>query len=108
MVTIEEFSKIELRIGKIVEVEDLEGARKPVYAMKVDLGELGIRSIAAGIKDVYSKDQLLGKYVVVVANLDQKRIANFVSEGMVLAAEDESGISLLGPDKELRPGSRVR
>ncbi|EET90223.1 MAG: tRNA-binding protein [Candidatus Micrarchaeales archaeon] len=108
MVTIEDFSKIELRIGKIVEVEDLEGAKKPIYAMKVDLGELGIRSIAAGIKDVYSKEQLLGKRVVVVANLDPKRIANFVSEGMVLAAEDESGISLLGPDKELMPGSRVR
>ncbi len=107
MATIDDFLKIELRIGKIVEVDDLE-ARKPMYALKVDLGELGVKNIAAGIKDYYTKEDLTGRRVVVATNLDPKSIAGFVSEGMVLAAEDESGISLLQPDKELKTGSRVR
>jgi export-related chaperone CsaA len=107
MVSIMEFGAIDLRVGKILEVEDLEAARKPMYRAKVDLGELGIKNIAMGLKAYYSKEELIGKYVVVVANLDPKNVAGFVSEGMVLAAQEGEKLALMTPDKLLAPGSKV-
>lgn len=92
-----------------MEVGDIEGARKPLYRFKVDLGELGFKNIAAGIKDFYTPEQLLGRSIVVIANLDPKNIVSFVSEGMVLAAESPDGkVVLLKPDEDLPPGSRIR
>ncbi|MGD0729187.1 MAG: tRNA-binding protein [Candidatus Micrarchaeaceae archaeon] len=108
MVSINEFAALELRVGKIIEIEDLETARKPMYKLKVDLGELGTRNIAAGLKDHYQKEELLNTLVIVVANLEPKNIANFISEGMILAADDGTNVFVLRPDKELAPGSRVR
>lgn len=107
MVSFDDFSKLDIRVGRIIEVEDLEGARKPIYKLKVDIGELGIKDIAAGIKDRYAKEELLNKLVVVVANLEPKSIAGFLSEGMLLAGEDGDILSLITPDRELRPGSRI-
>ncbi|MDE1868745.1 MAG: tRNA-binding protein [Candidatus Micrarchaeota archaeon] len=107
MASFDDFSKLDIRVGKIIEADDLEGARKPIYKLKVDLGELGIRSIAAGIKDRYTKEDLLNKLVVVVTNLDPKSIAGFISEGMLLAGEDGDILSLITPDKELKPGSKI-
>lgn len=108
MVTYQEFSAVDMRIGKILEVSDLVGARKPIYKIKVDLGELGVREIAAGIKDQYAPDALIGKSIVVVVNLDPKPIAGFISQGMALAVDKEAGISLLSPDSDVKPGSKVR
>lgn len=107
MASFDDFSKLDIRVGRIIEVEDLEGARKPIYKLKVDIGELGIKDIAAGIKDRYAKEELLNKLVVVVANLEPKSIAGFLSEGMLLAGEDGDILSLITPDRELRPGSRI-
>lgn len=107
MVTIAEFAAIELRVGRIIEVQDLEEARKPMYKTKIDLGELGIRNIAMGLKEYYTKEELTGKLVVVVCNLDPKNVAGFVSEGMVLAAQDGERVSLVAPDKDFAPGSKV-
>jgi len=108
MVSIDTFAMLDLRIGKIVEVADLEEAKGPMYRLKVDLGELGIKNMVAGLKDYYGKEALLGKYVAVVANMDPKKIANFTSEGMLLAAQDDTKITLLQPDSEVKPGSRIR
>lgn len=108
MVTINDFASIGLRVGKIIEVEDLEGARKPMYRLKVDLGDLGTRNIVAGLKDYYSREELLDTSIVVVTNLDPKSIANFTSEGMLLAADDGTNVSILRPDKDMPPGSLVR
>ncbi len=109
LVSINDFVAFDIRVGKILEVGDIEGARKPLYQLKVDLGELGVKNIAAGIKDVYTPEQLVGKSVIVLANLEPKNIANFISEGMVLAAESEEGkVVLLRPDDELPPGSKIR
>jgi methionine--tRNA ligase beta chain len=108
MATLSDFQQLDLRVGKIVEVGEVEGALKPLYRLKVDLGELGMKNIVAGIKAFYTVDDLLNRSVIVVSNLEPKNIANLISEGMLLAAEDENGISLLKPDKELKPGSRVR
>lgn len=108
MVTIEEFNSLGLRIGRIVEVEDLETARKPMYRLKIDLGALGTRYIVAGLKDHYPKEELLDTLVVIVSNLAPKSIAGALSEGMLLAAEDGVTISLIRPDKDLPPGSAIR
>ncbi len=109
MVSINDFSAFDIRVGKIVEVGDIEGARKPIYRLRIDLGELGMKNVAAMIKEFYTPEQLMGKSVVMIANLDPKNIAGFVSEGMVLAAESADGkVVLLKPDDDLPPGSRIR
>ncbi len=108
MATINEFASIDIRVGKIIDVEDLESARKPMYKLKVDLGELGVRNIAAGLKSFYAKEELLDTLVIVVANLEPKSIAGFMSEGMILAADDGTNVVVLRPEKELPPGSKVR
>ncbi len=107
MATIDDFMRIELRVARITAVEDLP-TRKPMYRLDLDLGELGSRHIAAGIKDFYTKEELLGRDIIVVANLDPKKVGDFVSEGMLLAAEDDLGnVVLLGLDRPLPPGSRI-
>ncbi len=106
MVNISEFSLLDIRVGKIVDVVDIN-SRKPMYGLKVDLGGLGIKNIAAGIKEAYSKEGLMGKRVIVLANLEPKSIAGFVSEGMLLAAVDENSISLLETDRDVQIGSKV-
>ncbi len=108
MATIDDFASLGLRVGKIIEVEDHESARKPMYRIKVDLGDLGTRGIIAGLKSHYTKEELLNSLVIVVSNLEPKSIAGAVSEGMILAADDGTNISLLRPDKDLPPGSVVR
>ncbi|MGC8699912.1 MAG: methionine--tRNA ligase subunit beta [Candidatus Micrarchaeia archaeon] len=109
MVTIKEFMQIDIRIGRIVEVGPHEKAKKPMYKLKVDLGkELGVRQIIAGIAGKYKKEELEGKLIAVVTNLEPKEIAGELSNGMLLAAEDENEtLSLLVPDKEIKEGSIV-
>jgi len=108
MSTINDFSALGLRVGKIVEIKDLETARKPMYVLKIDLGEIGMREVVAGLKNYYSKEELLDSLVIVVTNLEPKNIAGAVSHGMLLAADDGSNVSILRPDKDLPPGSIVR
>ena len=107
MINIDDFQKVELRVGKVIEVRDLEGARKPMYVLKVDIGEEEPREIVAGIAEKYSKDELVGRSIIVVANLEPKRVANFPSNGMLLAAETEEEIALLTTDRDIAPGSKI-
>ncbi len=109
MVSIKEFLQIDIRIGRIIGVEPHEKAKKPMYKLKVDLGkEIGVRQIIAGIADRYKKEELVGKLIAVVTNLDPKEIAGEVSNGMLLAAEGEDGtLALLSPDREINEGSIV-
>ena len=106
MADISELSDLNLRTGKIVGVEDAN-TKKPMYKLTIDLGELGTRSIMAGIKPYYSKEALMGKTIIVVANLEPKKIGDYVSEGMLLAAESEDKVLLLTIDGELPPGSMI-
>lgn len=108
MVTIDDFASMGLRVGKIVEVENLDTGRKPMYKLKVDIGELGTRQLVAGLRDYYTKEELLNTMIIVVTNLEPKRIANELSEGMLLAADDGTSVSILRPDKDMPPGSIVR
>ena len=98
-----------MRIGKIVNVEIHERAKKPLYKMSVDMGkELGIRTIIAGIAEQYKKEELMGMLVVCLVNLEPKIIAGIESQGMLLAAESNDRIAVLTPSESIEPGSRVR
>ena len=108
MATIEDFQKLELRVGKIVDVQDAE-TKKPMYVLKVDFGDIGVRQIIAGVKPYYAKEEIMGKKFVFVFNLEPKMIANTMSEGMILAASNETKekVVLLQPEKDIEIGARV-
>ena len=107
MVSFSDFEKIELKAGTVVKVEDLEGKDK-LYKIEVDLGEEKARTLVAGLKEFYSKEELNGKQIVVVANLDPKPLAGIVSEGMLLAVQNkQGGYSVVTLDGEITPGARV-
>ena len=106
-ISIDDFSKVDLRVGRIASVVDIPTARKPMYKLTVDLGEGVTRQCVAGIKSAYTKDQLLGRLVVAVVNLQPKMVAGVASECMLLAAFNDESLSLLTPDKELSAGTKV-
>lgn len=105
MVTYEEFKKLDIRVAKVLEVEDHPNADR-LYVLKIDTG-VDTRTIVAGIKNFYTKETLVGKNVVVIINLEPAVIRGVESNGMLLAASDDSGISVLTPDKSPKPGSRI-
>ena len=108
MVNIDTFLSLDIRVGRIVAVEDHEKARKPMYRLTVDLGqEVGMRTIVAGIKSHYSKEELVNKRIVCIVNLDPKMIAGIESQGMMLAAGEEDKVAILVPDKDMPEGSRI-
>ncbi len=106
-ISIADFAKVEMKVGRIATVEDIPAARKPMYKLTVDLGNGIAKQCVAGIKGAYSKEELQGRLVVAVVNLEPKMVAGVASECMLLAAFDETNLSLLAPDKELMPGTKV-
>jgi methionyl-tRNA synthetase len=104
-VSIKDFRKLDLRVGTIQSVEPVAGSKK-LLKILLDIGEE--RTIVAGLSGLYSEPDLVGKQVVVVANLEPVELMGVESNGMVLAAEDKSGVHLLAPDAPTRPGSKVR
>ena len=106
MISIEEFMKLELVIAQVKEVREHPNADR-LYVMKVDTGKEE-RQVVAGIRKSYVPEDLIGRRVVIVANLEPAVIRGEESQGMILAASDESGISVLSPDKEVALGSRVK
>ena len=101
------FAQLEIRIGKILEVEDMPQARKPLYRLKVDFGPEGTRQCVAGIKPFYSKEELTGRLAVAVLNLEPRSIAGVMSECMLLASFTETELSLLAPGKDMPLGCKV-
>jgi len=103
-----DWEKLDLVVGKIVEVEDIENADK-LYKLGVDLG-VEKRTLVAGLKKHYSKDELIGKKCIILANLEAKELKGIESKGMILAAvnEDESKIILISPEKDIEVGSKIR
>jgi len=106
MVTIEEFRKLELRIGEIKEVNDHPDADR-LYVIIVDLGDK-TKQVVAGIKNSYQKEDLVGKQVVVVDNLESALLRGIESQGMILAASDETGITIITPHRRVKLGSIVK
>ena len=105
--SIDDFKKVEMKVGKILSVEDIPHARNPMYKLTVDVGDGVTKLCVAGIKNFYSPEELLGKLVVAVVNLQPKSVAGVMSECMLLAAFDEDKLAVLRPDRELSPGTKV-
>ena len=107
-IAIDDFSKVDLRVAKIVDAEHVEGADK-LLKLTLDVGALGTRQVFAGIKSAYDPEALKGRLTVVVANLAPRKMKFGVSEGMVLAASGEGpGLFLLSPDSGAQPGMRIK
>lgn len=106
MVNIEDFRKLELKVAKIKEVQDHPNADK-LYVIIVDLGDR-TKQVVAGIKGSYQKEDLAGKQVVVVDNLEPAVLRGIESQGMILAACDETGITIVSPQREMKLGSIVK
>jgi len=105
-ITIEDFAKIELRVGKIIHAENISGSRK-LLKLQVDIGEEK-RQVVAGIAAHYRPEELIGKNVVVVANLKTAKLMGIDSQGMILAAGNEGILTLVSPEKDVPPGSIVK
>lgn len=105
----EDFEKVELRVGTIVEVQDFPAARKPAYIVRVDFGErLGIKKSSAQITHLYSKESLLGKQIIGVINFPPKQIGPITSEFLVTGfVQDSSEVVLAVPDKQVANGLRL-
>jgi methionyl-tRNA synthetase len=107
-IDIKQFSDVELRVAKIMSAEDIEEADK-LIKLTLSVGELGQKTVFAGIKSAYSKEELADKMVVLVYNLAPRKMKFGISEGMVLASsDDEGGIFLISPDKGAKEGQRVK
>lgn len=108
MITWEDFEKIDIRTGTVLEVNDFPGARKPAYQLLIDFGESGIKRSSAQITTLYSKEALMGKQVIAVLNFDVKQIGNFFSECLVLGVYNENNdVVLLQPSLAVKNGSRI-
>ena len=107
-ITFEDFSKIDLRIGTIIEVKDFPEARNPAYQLSIDFGAIGIKKTSAQITDLYSKEDLLDKQIVANVNFKNKQIANFMSECLVVGAVDSYKVILLTPENKVPNGTPIR
>ena len=107
-VTYDYFEKVDIRVGKIVKVEDFPKARKPAYKLWIDFGTLGIKKSSAQITKLYSKDKLVGRLVIAVTNFTPRQIADFMSEVLVLGVVLENDeVVLVQPDRDVPLGRRV-
>jgi methionyl-tRNA synthetase len=108
-ISIDDFSKLDLRVARIAKAEHVEGADK-LLKLTLDVGALGTRTVFAGIKSAYAPDQLEGRFTVLIANLAPRKMKFGVSEGMVLAASGDQGpgVFLVAPDAGALPGMRVK
>lgn len=106
-ITFEDFTKVDLRIGTIIEVHDFPEARQPAYQLTIDFGELGLKKSSAQITTLYTKSQLLNRQIVAVVNFPKKQIAKFLSECLVLGAVNGTDVILLNPEHKVKNGSTV-
>lgn len=108
MISWDDFEKIDMRTGTILQVNDFTAARKPAWQLSIDFGELGIKKSSAQITALYNKEALIGKQVVAVVNFPVKQIANFFSECLVLGVYNQNDeVVLLQPTLPVKNGSKV-
>lgn len=109
MATIEDFEKIDIRVGTILEVSLNKKARKPAYKLKIDFGEeIGIKTSSAQITECYEPEELMGKQVIAVVNFPPRQIAEVKSEVLVLGSDSKQGIVLLRPTLGVENGDKIR
>lgn len=109
LITWNDFEKLEIRVGQVIEVNDFPKARKPAYKLLIDFGdELGIKNSSAQITHHYTKDELLNKQVIAVVNFPPKQIGGFISECLVLGIYDENNdVILLKPERPVKNGQKI-
>lgn len=106
-ITFEDFVKVDIRIGTIIEVNDFPEARNPAYKLTIDFGDLGIKKSSAQITTLYKKEDLLERQIAAVVNFPKKQIATFMSECLVLGAVNGKDVILLNPENRVKNGSMV-
>lgn len=106
MITFDDFKKLDIRIGKILAAEKVEGTDK-LLKLEIDFG-IEKRELVAGIAEIYQPEQVIGKEIPVLMNLEPRTVRGIVSNGMILAADVEGKPILLQPEKEVPPGSIIR
>jgi len=106
-ITFEEFTKIDLRVGTIIAVDDFPEARQPAYKLTIDFGDLGIKKSSAQITKLYTKPDLLNRQIVAVVNFERKQIGKFMSDCLVVGAVNAKDVILLHPENKVPNGSTV-
>jgi len=107
-ISFDDFLKVDMRVGTIIEVNDFPKARKPAYQLKIDFGDLGIKTSSAQITDLYTKDELKNRQVTAVVNFKPRQIANFKSECLVLGVYNDDGhVVLLQASKAIKNGEQI-
>ena len=106
-ITFEDFTKIDLRVGTIIEVNDFPEARNPAYQLTIDFGDLGIKKSSAQITTLYTKEALINKQIIANVNFPKKQIAKFMSECLVMGAVNGKDVILLSPEAKVKNGSVV-
>ena len=107
-ITWNDFEKVEMRVGTILEANDFPEARKPAYQLRIDFGnEIGIKKSSAQLTKRYSREDLVGKQIIAVVNFPKKQIGNFISECLVLGSVKDDDIVLLSSDMKVESGLRI-
>jgi len=109
MITFDDFLKVDIRVGRIIEVETFPEARKPAWKLKIDFGsDIGVKKSSAQITDLYDAESLLGRQILAVVNFPPRQIGPFMSEVLTLGVSDAAGaIVLIKPDNEVKEGARL-
>ena len=108
MITFDDFMKLDIRVGTIIDAKVFEKAKKPAYQLRVDFGdEIGIKKSSAQITDVYKPENLIGKQVLAVVNFPPRQIADFMSEVLVLGTYSKQGVVLIRPDEPVENGDKL-
>ena len=107
MITLADFSKVEMRVGTIISASINKGARKPAFKLQIDFGEYGIKNSSAQITDLYNANDLIGKQVIAVMNFSPIKISEVKSEVRILGAETQKGVILISLDKKTPNGSLI-
>lgn len=107
MINLEDFDKVEMRVGTIVDCKINKKARKPAYALVIDFGDFGTKKSSAQITTLYKEEELLGKQVICCTNLSPIHIGDITSEVRILGTESKQGVVLLTPNELVENGDRV-
>jgi tRNA-binding protein len=108
IITWDDFAKIDIRAGTIIEVNEFPKAKKPSFQLTIDFGELGTRRSSAQVTDLYKKEELIGRQIIAVVNFAPKQIANFFSECLVLGVyTDKKEVVLLAPQQQVTNGGKI-